>query len=64
LKHASRNESEGFAQRTRENLEFITHAKQQGSHVHVVTQLVNSMLGLVIFPWEAAVLDEAKGKET
>jgi hypothetical protein len=58
--HASRNDSLGFAERTRENLEFILEASRQGQHVQVVTQLVNSMLGLVVFPWEALVLDRAK----
>lgn len=58
--HASRNDSLGFAERTRENLEFISKASREGQHVHVVTQLVNSMLGLVVFPWETLVLDQAK----
>lgn len=58
--HASRNDSLGFAERTRENLEFILDASGRGKHVHAVTQLVNSMLGLVCFPWQALVLDRAK----
>ncbi len=58
--HASRNDSLGFAERTRENLEFILEASSRGQHVHAVTQLVNSMLGLVCFPWETVVLDRAK----
>src|SRR5437016_2563511 len=47
-------------ERTRENLEFILEASTRGKHVHVVAQLVNSMLGLVCFPWETLVLDRAK----
>ena len=58
--HASRNDSLGFAERTRENLEFILEASRRGQDVHAVTQLVNSMLGLVCFPWETLVLDQAK----
>jgi hypothetical protein len=58
--YASRNDSLGFAARTRENLEFVLDASSRGQHVHAVTQLVNSMLGLVCFPWEALVLDQAK----
>jgi len=48
---ASRNESEGFAERTRKNLEYIERAEKQGADVHVITQLANSLLGLVAFPW-------------
>ena len=39
-----------FARRTRENLLFIEHAEEQGASVFEVTQLANSMLGLLIFP--------------
>jgi len=60
MTHASRNASEGFAQRTRENLELICTAATHNPHAHIVTQVVNSMLGLVVFPWEADVLDRAK----
>ena len=58
--HASRNDSLGFAERTRENLEFILDASGRGEHVHAVTQLVNSMWGLDCFPWQVLVLDRAK----
>lgn len=37
-----------IAQRTRKNLEFIYAARQQGKDVEEFTQLVNSMLGMVI----------------
>jgi hypothetical protein len=37
-----------FAKRTRANLEFIEHARD--SSVYEVTQLFNSMLGLLVFP--------------
>src|SRR5690242_5826282 len=48
----SRNETEGFAIRTRRNLDFILAAHQQHEDVHVVTQVVLSLLGLVVFPFE------------
>jgi hypothetical protein len=50
----SRNDSLGFALRTRRNLEYVLAAPDLGE-VHVVTQLVNSLLGLVIFPWQATL---------
>ena len=52
---ASRNDSIGFARRTRKNLDFIVAAHDdahKGSPVHVVTQIVLSTLGLIVFPWE------------
>jgi len=49
---ASRNHALGFAERTRKNLEHIEKAFQTGADVHVVTQLANSLLGLIVFPWE------------
>lgn len=49
---ASRNESQGFADRTRKNLLFVEGAYESGHDVHVVTQIVTSSLGLVVFPWE------------
>jgi hypothetical protein len=53
LRYATRGHSIGFAKRTEQNLRFIQQARQEGKKgVHVVTQIVNSMLGLVVFPWE------------
>lgn len=49
---ASRNESLGFAERCKKNLTFIEQAKQSGHDVHVVTQIITSSLGLIVFPWE------------
>lgn len=49
---ASRNDSLGFARRTLQNLERIEEARQAGDDVHVVTQRVVSLLGLVAYPWE------------
>ena len=53
---ASRNDALGFAQRTRRNLEFLEGAYADGQDVHVVTQLINSLLGLVVMPTERKVL--------
>lgn len=52
-RYASRGNSFGFAERTRKNLDYIEKAFKSNEDVHVVTQLVNSLLGLVVFPWEA-----------
>ena len=41
-----------FARRTRRNLEFIEAAEKQGEDVLEVTQLANSLLGLLVFPRE------------
>jgi len=49
---ASRNDSLGFARRTLQNLNRIEEARQAGDDVHVVTQRVVSLLGLVAYPWE------------
>jgi protein-tyrosine phosphatase len=47
-----RNHALGFAERTRKNLEYIETAFGDGVDVRVVTQLANSLLGLIVFPWE------------
>jgi len=52
MRLASRNESMGFAKRTRKNLQHIEKAFDAGHDVHVVTQIVNSLLGLAVFLWE------------
>lgn len=41
-----------FARRTRSNLEFIEAAERRGESVFEVTQLANSLLGLLVFPRE------------
>ena len=48
----SRNNPLGIGQRTRKNLEYIKDARKRQEDVHLVTQLVNSLLGLVVLPWE------------
>jgi len=47
--YTSRNDALGFAERTRKNLEHIVSGFNAGEDVHVVTQLINSLLGLVVF---------------
>jgi hypothetical protein len=41
-----------FAGRTRKNLEYIEKHQKLGEEVYEVTQLVNSLLGLLVFPRE------------
>ena len=52
---ASRGESVGFAHRTLTNLRGIEQACTDGHDVHVVTQRVLSLLGVVVFPWADGV---------
>ncbi len=56
----SRTTSLGFAERTKKNLLFVEQAFVSGDDVHVITQVVNSLLGLVIFPWERGFLDRIR----
>ena len=49
----SRNDALGFAQRTRKNLEFVRRAHEaqdEDYDFHLVTHLMNSLLGLAIVP--------------
>jgi hypothetical protein len=49
----SRIVSTGLAQRTLKNLNFIQQAYADGeTEVHVVTQMINSLLALLVFPVE------------
>jgi len=65
----SRATSLGFAERTETNLVHLERAFAAGADVHLITQLVNSLVGFVVFPWERGVnerlerlpLDEALG---
>jgi hypothetical protein len=52
IMHIDRNTIEGFAERTRKNLRFIVGAYDEGQDVHTVTQLINSLLGLIVYPYE------------
>jgi hypothetical protein len=46
----SRSLSTGMAQRTIKNFQFMKQAHERGQDVHIVTQVVNSVLSLLIFP--------------
>ena len=53
MPNASRNDPLGFAKRTLKNLDYVDSATDPESSVpkvHLVTQIVNSMLGLMVFP--------------
>lgn len=41
-----------FTSRTRRNLEYLDNQYEQGASVYPVTQLWNSLLGLVVLPRE------------
>jgi hypothetical protein len=46
----SRSLSTGLAQRTIKNLDFVQKAHDCGEDVHIVMQMLNSTLGLLVFP--------------
>ena len=48
----SRRTTHGFAERTRRNLELARASFDSRRDFHVVTQLVNSLLGIVVVPWQ------------
>jgi|SRR5271157_599471 len=47
----------GFAKRTSKNLGYIEDAFKKDADVHVITQPANSLLGLIVFPWEKHFVD-------
>ena len=47
-----RNTLMGMAARVHKNLAFISESRRKGADVHVVTQLLLSLLGLIVFPVE------------
>ncbi len=52
MDYIERNTVWGFNERTRKNLKFINAAWDNGStDVHIVTQLITSLLGLIVFPY-------------
>ncbi len=57
----SRSTTEGFAARVRKNLDFIINKRSENDDVHEVTQLVTSLLGLIVFPWEGGALKHLEG---
>jgi hypothetical protein len=60
MPYATRNEAEEFAVRTKRNLEYIEEGLKSGAQVHVVTQTILSMLGLIVFPWERAFAERVR----
>jgi hypothetical protein len=58
---ASRNDSLGFAERCKKNLLHIEHAHQAGFDIHVVTQIILSTVGLIVFPWERNADQQIRG---
>lgn len=47
-----RNTVWGIRDRTIKNLEFLNSARVMGADVHVVTALISSLLGLIVFPYQ------------
>jgi hypothetical protein len=56
----SRNDAVQFAERTRANLVWIEQLAAAGEPVHPITQLVNSLLGLLVFLRERNYLNQTK----
>ena len=56
MDYVERNTVWGFNERVRKNLKFVNSAWDSGSNeVHIVTQLIMSLLGLIVFPYAAIV---------
>jgi HEPN pEK499 p136 len=52
MEYHDRNTVWGFSSRTIKNLEYLNKAWRAGGDVHVVTQLVTSLLALIVFPYQ------------
>jgi hypothetical protein len=52
----SRNQPLGFAANTKRNMQHIRAARLDGAPVHEVTQIANSLLGLIVVPFEKGVV--------
>jgi hypothetical protein len=57
-----RNGSGEFARRSMKNLDFILDAARNSADVHPVTQTVNALLAILVFPWERGALNAVKKK--
>ena len=55
---SSRNTTSGFAARTFKNLRQIENDRARGDDVHVVTQRVISLLGLVVFRQQEGITED------
>ena len=51
MDYYGRNTIWGFRDRVRTNLMYLSAARNQGADVHVVTELITSLLGLIVFPF-------------
>jgi hypothetical protein len=60
MKLDGRNTLAGIADRVHKNLAFITFARNMGADVHEVTQLLLSLLGLIVFPVEDRLKADTK----
>jgi len=50
----NRGDAVAFAGRTEKNLDYVLAAFERQEDVHVVTHIVMSLLGLLVFPYELA----------
>lgn len=52
MDYHGRNTVWGFRDRVLKNLMFLNSARNTGADVHIVTELITSLLGLIVFPFE------------
>jgi hypothetical protein len=52
MDYTGRNTVWGFRERVLKNLEYLNSEREMGADVHVVTELITSLLGLIVFPYE------------
>lgn len=52
MDYHGRNTVWGFRNRVLKNLMFLNSARSKGADVHIVTELITSLLGLIVFPFE------------
>ncbi len=50
MDYHGRNTVWGFCDRVRKNLMFLNLERNKGADVHIVTELITSLLGLIVFP--------------
>jgi hypothetical protein len=51
MDYHGRNTVWGFRDRVRKNLAFLNSSRKRNADVHVVTEIVTSLLGLIVFPY-------------
>ncbi len=57
-----RNGTGEFARRSMKNLDFVLGARKSRSDVHPVTQIIATLLEIVVFPWEKNAFNKVKNK--